>query len=529
MKKTLSIDFSKRAIDLPLLVFLILFLDVKFVIKVVAILLIVLMDRDFRFGLSFRKSRLPLFYALIIGIEIIKYFFITRNYSFNYLLGFGMGMLQWGLCLLAIHTIRLHVDRNTTAKLYNTIKLFYFLNFLVSLFFLTLLIVHPSSLTYWGQGSDISIFHPSAGDAILGITFDTSTANATICCLGLIFFVYKRDIPFMIICGLAIVICTSNTTFIFTVALLVTMVLTVRSKKLRLRCLATAISIGILYLLVSAQNREYIHNYFVQLYVLNKDTAFASRSLRAEIAQDTSGKPEPNAPPVAVDSNLYKVGHGDLKKALGNFFTLDEKPIEKASAGRIDSIERKEIDDSAIYPSVSIEAYLSKPGKLISFAQTCYFLKMTPIHFLFGAGTGNFSSKLAFRLAGTGVQGSYPKKYNYVAQAFRYNHLKTYLTYAKMDASRHSVLNFPFSIYNQLLGEYGFIGFLLFVLTYLGFFVRRYRRLSYGRYMLLGILAFFLMEYWFELLSLVVIFELFMFLNLKEGRDPALPPAAPAD
>jgi hypothetical protein len=33
------------------------------------------------------------------------------------------------------------------------------------------------------------------------------------------------------------------------------------------------------------------------------------------------------------------------------------------------------------------------------------------------------------------------------------------------------------------------------------------------------LLGFFLMEYWFESLSLIVIFELFMLKNLKEGRE----------
>lgn len=523
MKKSLPVDLSKRAIDLPLLVFLILFLDVKFVVKIVGIIFILLWDRDLKLGLSFKRSKLPLFYALVIGIEIIKYLFITRNYGFHYLLVFGMGILQWGLSLLAIHTVRLHTDRETTDRTCNTIKIFYLLNFLVSLFFLTLLIVHPTSLTYWGQGIDISITHPSAGDAILGISFDTSTANATICCMGLIFFLYKQDNFFTAICGITILLCTSNTTFIFTLVVLVAMILTVRQKNLRLRCVVTLISFVVLYPMMSAKNRTYIHDYFVQLYVLNKDTAFASRSAgAATVARDSSGKPMAERQPSRVDPEDFKVHKGDLKKALGNLLSVHEKPAVKASVRQIKSLEN-DVADSSIYPSFPREAYMSKPGKFISFVQTCYYLHMTPKHLLFGAGIGNFSSKLAFRVAGTNVQGSYPKRYTYISPEFRYNHLKTYLTYANMDASRHSVLNFPFSVYNQILGEYGLIGLLLFVLTYLGFFVRRYKSLTYGRYMLMALMLFFFMEYWFELYSLVVIFELFMFLNLRESRQK--PPA----
>ncbi|HWB91749.1 MAG TPA: hypothetical protein VG605_07855, partial [Puia sp.] len=260
-------------------------------------------------------------------------------------------------------------------------------------------------------------------------------------------------------------------------------------------------------------------NYFVQLYILNKDTALAARSAGVVVLKDSAGKAVPQTRTVTVDPKVYKVEHGDLKKAFGNFVTLTEKPAQKASAKQVDSVEKKDLSDSSIYPSVSLASYMSKPGKLISFVQTCYYLRMTPKHLLFGAGIGNFSSKLAFRVAGTGVQGHYPKKYTYVSPEFKYNHLKTYLTYANMDASRHSVLNFPFSVYNQVLGEYGLIGLFLFLLTYLGFFVRRYKSLTYGRYMLMALMLFFFMEYWFELYSLVVIFELFMFLDLRESRQ----------
>jgi hypothetical protein len=80
-------------------------------------------------------------------------------------------------------------------------------------------------------------------------------------------------------------------------------------------------------------------------------------------------------------------------------------------------------------------------------------------------------------------------------------------------------------VYNQVLGEYGITGAILFIVFYLGYFVSKYRRLSYGRYLIIILLGFFLMEYWFESLSLIVIFELFMLLNIKEGRGISVDPA----
>lgn len=459
MKKALPAGRWLRNINVPLLVFLVLFLDVKFVIKVIAILFLLVYERNLQFGLSFKRSRLPLFYVFILAIELIKYFVVIRNFSLNYLLVFGMGMLQWLLCILAIHHLKLYVDRDSPEKIHQTIRAFYLLNFAVSLFFMLVLIIHPIWLTYWGAGADISINHPSAGDTILGISFDSSTANATINCLGLIYFLYKRDILFSVLCLLVVISCTSNTTFLFTEVTLGLMVLTVRSKALRIRAIVAVVSMVVLYLLVSAHNREYIRNYFVQLYILNKDTSLIAHQDDSVLVKD--GGDSLVKAPVAPGNDAYKVNKKGLKKAFGNLLSLDEKLPGRERASEIDSIERGKFTDSSIYPVISDMAYKSKPGKLISFAQTYFFLKMNSRHLLFGSGVGNFSSKLAFRVSGSGVQGTYPKKFQYISPEFRYNHLKTYQFYANQDASRHSVLNFPFSVYNQISGEYGLIGILL--------------------------------------------------------------------
>jgi hypothetical protein len=517
MKKFFAAAFPFRNIDIPLLIFLILFLDVKFIIKVVAILFIVLYDRNFQFGFSRRASRLPLFYLLIILLELFKFFFTTRDFHLNYYFAFAMGILQWGFCLLAIHHLRLRTDRDP-ARIHDTIKVFYVLNLGVSLFFFCLLLFHPSALLYWGHGKGISINSPSAGDTILGISFDVSTVNATINCLGLIYFLYKKDTLFTGICLLVIVLCTSNATCILLTGTLVIMVLTVRSNKLRIRTLITSISLGLLYFLFSTTNREYIHTYFAQLYILNKDPSLAEWKDSVEVT-DSAGNVHLEATP--IDGNVYNVNKMGLKKALLHLLALGrEDSMHRESSARVDSIERGLVQDSTIYPLITDTDYLTKPGKLISFAQTYVFLGMNTKHFLFGSGIGNFSSKLAFRTSGENVTGTFPRKYRHVSPEFRYNHLKTYQFYARGPSSLHSVLNFPFSVYNQLLGEYGVIGLLLFAIFYLGYFISRYRRLSYGRYMILLLLGFFLMEYWFEMFSLVVFFELFLLLNIKEGREP---------
>ena len=459
-----------------------------------------LYTRNFKLALSFKQSKLPLFYLITIAIEFIKYIAITRNYSLNYALVFAMGILQWAMCLFAIHAIGLRINQDNNGKIHNTIKTFFALNFLVSFFFLAILIFHPIWLTYWGHGADISFSHPSAGDTILGISFDTSTVNATLNSLGLIYFLYKKEYLFCSINTLTIAFCTSNTTSLFVIGILALMVLTVRQKKLRIATLIFLAFFVISYFAISPKNREYLRNYFVQLYVLNRET-----------------KPE-------IDTNTYHLRVGDsvvtIKNAIkiipDSAYNYSNKRLENVMSNLV-SMKDLHRNDSG-YVVIPDEIYERRPGKLISFIQTYYYTKQNLKHFLFGSGIGNFSSKLAFRASGVHALGSYPQRYKYISPDFANDHLRTYLYYFNSDASKHSVLNYPFSVYNQILGEYGFIGTLSFVIFYLGYFLIRYRRLSYGRYLIIVLLGFFLMEYWFEFLSLVVVFELFMLLNIKEGR-----------
>ena len=59
--------------DWRLLLFLVLFLNVKMAIKVPAIALIYLLQFNFKFGFSLKNSRLPLFYLLAIGIALLNW------------------------------------------------------------------------------------------------------------------------------------------------------------------------------------------------------------------------------------------------------------------------------------------------------------------------------------------------------------------------------------------------------------------------------------------------------------------------
>jgi hypothetical protein len=157
------------------------------------------------------------------------------------------------------------------------------------------------------------------------------------------------------------------------------------------------------------------------------------------------------------------------------------------------------------------------PGKAMTWLQTFNFLHNNPSKILTGDGIGNFSSKLAFRVSGLGFAGGYPQKYTYINPDFLKNHLDIYLDFFSKKTDYHTLSNNPDSVYDQLLAEYGLLGMAAFLLCYLGFFLRHYKKLTYGLPILLLVLAMFLIEYWFEQLSILLFFELLLLLNIKES------------
>lgn len=159
----------------------------------------------------------------------------------------------------------------------------------------------------------------------------------------------------------------------------------------------------------------------------------------------------------------------------------------------------------------------SLPGKAIAMLQTLKFYLRNPGKIFFGEGMGNFSSKLAFRATGLDFAGGFPKNYIYINRDFMTNHLDVYLNFFSKHAGYHSLTNSPFSVYDQILAEYGLLGILAFVLFYWGFFAKHYKTLTYGLPILLLVTVALFIDYWFEQLSVLVLFELVLMLNIKES------------
>lgn len=154
--------------------------------------------------------------------------------------------------------------------------------------------------------------------------------------------------------------------------------------------------------------------------------------------------------------------------------------------------------------------------KLVSFEQTAKNFVSSPSSFIFGEGGGKFSSRTAYLTGGEYVSW-FPQALIYRSEKFEKNHFALWNNKALSIAFRDGTANQPFSFYNKIIGEYGAIGLLSFLL-YLSYFYKRFKLLTYGKLIFPLLLGFFLLDYWFEYFTVILFFEMFMFLDIKRGQ-----------
>lgn len=543
-KVVFYINKLKQKVDWKLLIFLLLFLNVKIGIKIPVIVLFTLLQFNFKFGFSFKNSRLPLFYPLVIGIAIINWFIGKGYTASNYNVLLLTGIVFWILCILAIHQVKLAVEQNQPAVIHQTILVFFIINALFSAGNLAAIFFETRAINPYTYQGQLQKYFLNTGDYVKGLTFDTSTTNAVLNAFGVIYFLTRKNAVMLFVCMATLLLTGSN--FINIIILLIFLLLfafkTNRyQKSLIVVCL---VFLGVFMAKVSPQNNQYTTNSIAIL--LHHDPSQPKLSVWANLPvtarPDSVLTPDERRQKTAIifKDSVYKVTHPQKTVIV----KVQDKPFE-TQGGRI-AIKGPDINSAPYQSSTQtppeqkqlvqfIEQHktalpvagreivvpgIDTPGKLIGFLQTTGFLRHHINRIATGAGMGNFSSKLAFRATGLGFAGGYPHKFIYISRDFMVNHLDLYLNYFSKRAGFHSLTNSPFSVYDQLLAEYGLIGLLVFAVYYLGFFARHYKALTYGLPLLLLMLAAFFIEYWFEQLSVVVFFELLLLLNIKETQTP---------
>jgi hypothetical protein len=524
--------------DWKLLLFLLLFLDVKLIIKIPAIAIIYFLQFDLSFGFKWKNSRLPLFYPIIIVIGILGYI-IGGNYNnTNYNLVFLTGIGFWIISILAVHQIKLSVDKNDTQVIHQTIVIFFIINTITSLLNLAVIVLHTHALnpyTYQGQYQKYFI---STGDFVKGITFDTSTTNAVLNAFGVIYFLTKKHIRMTLVCMAILLLTASNFTNVFTLAILAFIFVFKSDRDQKSVIIICAAFLVVFMSKISPQNNNYFVNTIESAFykkqiispwpqydntpiTLRPDSTLNPEQKREKIAtlyldslaalpiNQVKRDPLPKGVPATAAGKIL-LPKPDLNAPIYQWLTTT--PPEQQQLVDFIKIHREDLP-LARMPRLSV-----MPGKLIGIRQTISFLRQHPGKILLGDGVGNFSSKLAFRATGLKFTGGYPHKDIYISPDLLHNHLDVYLSFFSRSAATHSLTNSPFSVYDQLLAEYGLLGLLALFIFYLYFFARHYATLTYGLPVLLLVICLLFIDYWFEQLSILVFFELLLFLNIKEGE-----------
>jgi hypothetical protein len=538
----LNLKKWKDSVDWQLLIFLVLFLNIKMPAKIIAIVFIYLLQFNFKFGFKLKNSRLPLFYLLIIPIAIAGLIINQGYVNYTYMLVFLSGIGFWLLSILAIHQIKLAVERSETEKIHKTIIVFFIINAVISGFNLLLIMHRTGSINPYTFKGLHQTYYIMTGDYIGGLPFDISSTNAVISAFGVIYFLVKKVPLMLFVCMTNLLLTYSNLINLMLLFVLLLIFIFKSNKDQKSLIIACLMLFCIFMIKVSPQNKGYALEVIKKtLHIKNKvENKPAVSKVYITQRPDSTLTPEEKKEKIAT-LYLDSIGPIVAKRERRRELLLDKsipvtnngrvlitepdsnsaywQPVKAVSSDQkllIGFIEKHK----ATLPISSRKSYeTALPGKAMGLVQTVTYLYHHPDKIIAGAGIGNFSSKIAFRASGLGLRGHYPANYAYIYPAFQANHLDLYMNYFSRDVSLHSVSNNPFSVYDQMLSEYGLLGFTALIIFYFGFFAKKHKQLTYGIPLLLFVAGIFFIDYWFEQLSVLVLFELMLFLDLKENKE----------
>ena len=540
---TILTTFRERAkaVNWLLLVALLLLLNVKLVVKLAAFLIIFIYRyRRVEWKTLHRQKHLYFYFAVIL-IGLINYL-LSQKQGMSQFVATGLGIFLWLVCLAATYYLYRIVQQEEITRLFNTISLFFILHICTVFFNLAGIMIECGTLNPYTFKGFHQKYYISTGDYITGITMDSPVTTAMISAFALIYFLYRRQFVFSLLSMAAMVLIASNLTNVMLVAVLLFLFVfrtdRVQKSVIILQFLVLIIFIG----KISPQNNEYTGRFAYKIFGLTYDKPKKNISADFIRKQPDSSLSETDKMKkfalLYIDSistiraSLYpdnrSPGDGYAENKLPDKKILKPHPVQTAATqfretGAVKEKVHRYTDflDRSYSPrlqdSLRTGIDAGKPGKWVSVKQVFSYFREHPAKILLGAGTGNFSSRLAFKTTALGIAGGYPEKYRYIHPDFHDNHLYLYLWYHAQDQPKHAAENTPDSTYGQLISEYGIAGILAFVAFFVGYFMRGRRLLSFGIGIGLLLAGAFLAEYWFEQLSIVVLAELMLFTDIKSG------------
>jgi GT2 family glycosyltransferase len=511
---TVRIKEYFRQVNWALLAFLILFLNVKLPVKMIGIAFVFFLHRKSFIPREIIRKGWIRFYVVMILLAGINWLVAGFGHlSLPALLSFGLGCTYWLLAMAASGHLFYFVRQGDRDTLHRTAEIFFLLHIACVLFsFLAICIAAGSINPYTFQGLHQKYFL-NTGDFIKGISFDSSVTSAMISAFGLLYFLYRGRLALSLLCMITVLLAGSNFVDLLLTGILIFVFIFHTDRVQKSMILVYWLMIVVFMGRISPQNKSYAEELLSKL---GRNEAPAS---------DPATSPQGQLLVSGGTTAMTSQAHASLPVNLANThlreidFLPEPEMIARQATLRAfrDSVYSTPIQDSLN------RKYMARgmPGRWIAWQELGDLFRAHPAQLIGGAGMGNFSSRLAFKTTALGIGGTYPQALRYCNPLFRDHYLYLYLYYYTRDQGGHSVVNMPDSVYGQLLGEYGLAGIVAFFLLYAGYFLRRVRSLSYGLPLVLFLGSSFFMEYWFEQLSIVVLFEFLLLLDQQPEQQPA--------
>jgi hypothetical protein len=445
--------------DIFLLLFLLFFTIDMVVMKPLALVAALLYIRKAMTKVDLRS--VPKFYLAMPLLGLVHFLFFNADFSAGHIVAFSIGCAYWMMSFFTFAVISADIRRSGAQKVQAALVSFFWINFAVSIYHLAHVMAIAQNINPYGMQH--LAYGNSTGDYIRGVFLAPCYVNTFVNCAFAFYFLYsKRYIPSFLA---VVVVCltTSNFATLVLVPLLVAVLIFLNVKKARLAVLLEFAFIVFFYVFVSSNNLSY-----VMASLLEKNADIDRASLNEGIA---------SASEISLLTELSAVGDG--KKNNGG-------------------------------------------GKALSMELTYDYLNSSPEHLLLGAGIGNYSSQLALRTSDLNPQKRsrlFSLLPGHIAPDFRRDHYRIFSIIYALPEGYHSIRHLCNSTFNQIFGEYGLLGFISFLLLYVWYFLKRVRKLSYTIFIGLLLAYFLLFDYMFEYLSIVVFFELFFLLDIKEHEE----------
>lgn len=462
VSKIIKIIEEKYLIDISIMILLCVVAQHSFVIKFFGIFILVLLHWKAILKIDLRQ--IPLFYTIVPSLEIIKFFLLDPNFSSGHIAQFVVGMAYWVASIICFFIIFQKVNEFNSKKIENTIVVFAILNFIFSAIQLLKICYIEGVINPYNTGHDLP-YGISTGDLIKGVLNGLQISNGFISSLLVLFFAHKKRIGMMIISLIPFLLCGSNyITIVLLFSLGLYFLFSKNNKYAFSIALVNTIIIVVFYTFVTPLNGIYTYEKVMSI--------IYSKPIKSEVTAFEDYRVEEN------------------KKAE----VAKKQPVK--------------------FYNLAVES-----GKNIAYNQSLSMMRKSPKYFLFGTGMGGFSSNIAFNFSGVVDNSAMARTFpHYETPYFAQNHKKVYSEMKSMNMIFHSESNKPFSFYNQLLGEYGIVGFLLFFIFYVGYFLKRLPINGYTISLFCVFLFALHLYYYLELLNLFLFFEVLLFLNIAEKK-----------